>query len=183
MFTISLTLISALVAIGSCGRLEPQYLPPRPGGSGVGTSGGGAFSGAGSGGFRSSVGSYSGGGANIPITKYENVNNGDGSYRYSFETGNGISAHESGSPRAPGPEGPAVTAEGGFSYNAPDGQRISLTYTADENGFHPVGAHLPTPPPIPAEILRSIEFNRQNPNSEGAYNPGSGSSGTGGYHY
>lgn len=86
-------------------------------------------------------------------------------YYSSFETGNGISAHESGSPRAPGPEGPAVTAEGGFSYSAPDGQRISLTYTADENGFHPVGAHLPTPPPIPAEILRSIEFNRQHPNS------------------
>lgn len=78
---LQLTLISALVAIGSCGRLEPQYLPPRPGGSGVGASAG-AFSGAGSGGFRSSVGSYSGGGAKIPITKYENVNNGDGSYRY-----------------------------------------------------------------------------------------------------
>lgn len=71
-----------LVAIGSCGRLEPQYLPPRPGGSAVSASAG-AFNGAGSGGFRGSAGSYSGGGgANIPITKYENVNNGDGSYRY-----------------------------------------------------------------------------------------------------
>lgn len=73
LILLQLTLLSALVAIGSCGRLEPQYLPPRPGGSGVGASAG-AFNGA---------GSYSGGGgANIPITKYENVNNGDGSYRY-----------------------------------------------------------------------------------------------------
>ncbi|KAH9640760.1 hypothetical protein HF086_007331 [Spodoptera exigua] len=110
-------------------------------------------------------------GAHIPILKFENVNNGDGNYRYSYETGNGISAHESGEPRAAGPEGPAVTAEGGFSYRAPDGQQVSLTYTADENGFHPVGSHIPTPPPIPEAILRSIQLNRQNPSSNsGAYN-------------
>lgn len=83
----------------------------------------------------------------------------------SYDTPEGISAHESGSPRAQGPEGPAVTAEGGFSYRAPDGQQISLTYTADETGFHPVGAHLPTPPPIPEAILKALEFNKQNPSS------------------
>ncbi|XP_053607499.1 pupal cuticle protein 20-like [Plodia interpunctella] len=183
------TVISALMAIGSCGRLEPQYLPPRQGG-GFGGSGAssGASSGAFAGGFSAgSGGGFSGGsgGANIPITKFENVNNGDGTYKFSYETGNGISAHESGAPRAQGPEGPAVTAEGGFSYSAPDGQQISLSYTADENGFHPVGPHLPTPPPIPEEILRSIEFNKRNPSSEGAYNggSGSGSGGAGGYRY
>ncbi|XP_049869400.1 pupal cuticle protein 20-like [Pectinophora gossypiella] len=113
--------------------------------------------------------SYSSAGAPY---RYENVNNGDGTYRFSYDA-NGISAHENGSPRAPGPEGPAVTADGGFSYRAPDGQQISLSYTADENGFHPTGSHLPTPPPIPDAILRSIEFNRQHPSSDdGAYNPG-----------
>ncbi|KAL0841403.1 hypothetical protein ABMA28_015096 [Loxostege sticticalis] len=206
---ISITLM--VVAIGSCGRLEPQYLPPRPGGggggggggfgggAGSGGSGGGFGGGAGSGGSGGGFGAGSGAGfgagagsggsfggsgggsgAQIPITKFENVNNGDGTYSFNYETGNGISAHESGSPKAQGPEGPAVTAEGGFSYKSPDGQSISLTYTADENGFHPVGPHLPTPPPIPEEILRSIEFNKQNPSSEGAYNPGSGSGGSGG---
>uniref|UniRef100_A0A2A4J6L1 Uncharacterized protein n=1 Tax=Heliothis virescens TaxID=7102 RepID=A0A2A4J6L1_HELVI len=106
-----------------------------------------------------------------PILRYENVNNGDGTYKNNYETGNGISAHESGAPRAPGPQGLAVTAEGGFSYRAPDGQQVSLTYTADENGFHPVGSHIPTPPPIPEAILRSIEFNRQHPSSgDGSYN-------------
>ncbi|KPI93047.1 PREDICTED: pupal cuticle protein 20-like [Papilio xuthus] len=192
-------MLSALVVATSCGRLEPQYLPPRPGGGGGGgVFGGGAGSGGGSGigifggsgggsGGSGNNPSYGGnGGANIPILRYENENNGDGTYRFSYETGNGIQAQESGAPRAQGPEGPAVTAEGGFSYRAPDGQQISLSYTADENGFHPVGAHLPTPPPIPEEILRSIEFNRRNPSSEGAYNPGAGSGGNGGsngYHY
>uniref|UniRef100_A0A2A4ITA3 Pupal cuticle protein 20-like n=1 Tax=Heliothis virescens TaxID=7102 RepID=A0A2A4ITA3_HELVI len=129
-----------------------------------------------------SYGSY---GAHIPILSYENVNNGDGNYRYSYETGNGISAHENGAPRAPGPEGPAVTAEGGFSYRAPDGQQVSLTYTADENGFHPVGSHIPTPPPIPEAILRSIQLNRQHPSSgDGSYN-GHFNNGhfNNGYHY
>ncbi|XP_037965038.2 pupal cuticle protein 20-like [Plutella xylostella] len=184
---------SAVVALGACGRLEQQYLPPRPGGGAGGAGsgyGGGSSFGAGGGAGGSGFGGGSGGGgggANIPIISYENVNNGDGSYRYSYETGNGIKAQESGSPRAPGPEGPAVTAEGSFSYRAPDGQQISLTYTADENGFHPAGAHLPTPPPIPEAILKSIEFNKRNPSSEGAYNPGAGSGGSGGggggYHY
>lgn len=48
--------------------------------------------------------------------------------------------------------------KGSYSYNDVNGQPISLTYTADENGFRPVGAHLPTPPPVPLEILRSLRF-------------------------
>ncbi|CAH3903309.1 unnamed protein product [Pieris brassicae] len=203
-------LLSAVIAIVSCGRLEPQYLPPRPGsgfggGAGAGSGGagnaglGGGFGGGSGGGFgggsgggnaglgggfgggSGGSGNFGGsGGANIPIVKYENVNNGDGNYRFSYETGNGIQAQETGSPRAQGPEGPAVTAEGGFSFRTPEGQQISLSYTADENGFHPVGDHLPTPPPIPEAILQSIEFNKRNPSSEGAYNGGSGS-GSGGF--
>ncbi|NP_001166741.1 cuticular protein RR-1 motif 7 precursor [Bombyx mori] len=129
-----------------------------------------------------SAGAFSGQAS--PPFKFENVNNGDGNYRFSYETPEGISAYESGAPRASGPEGPAVTAEGGFSYRAPDGQQISLTYTADENGFHPVGAHLPTPPPIPEAIQRSLELNRQNPSSDGgSRNNGGGNNGRNGYHY
>nr|CAI5864349.1 unnamed protein product [Callosobruchus analis] len=61
-----------------------------------------------------------------------------------YETENGIAAQEQGRPRQIGPEAPIV-AQGSFSYTAADGTPIQLSYVADENGFQPQGAHLPTP--------------------------------------
>ncbi|CAH0547607.1 unnamed protein product [Brassicogethes aeneus] len=104
-------------------------------------------------------------GVDIPILKLENNNNGDGTYNYLYETGDGIKAQEQGMG--------GVKAEGGFSYTAPDGQTYEITYIADENGFQPQGAHLPTPPPIPEAILKSIELNKaalvKGGNLEGQY--------------
>ncbi|CAH1975459.1 unnamed protein product [Acanthoscelides obtectus] len=78
-----------------------------------------------------------------------------------YETENGIAAQEQGRPRQVGPE-LAVVAQGAFSYTAPDGTPIQVTYIADENGFQPQGAHLPIPPPIPEAIQKSLEFNARN---------------------
>ena len=47
---------------------------------------------------------------------------------------------------------------GSYTYTAPDGSIITVTYTADEQGFRAQGAHLPTPPPIPAEIQKSLDI-------------------------
>ncbi|XP_019866200.2 pupal cuticle protein 20-like [Aethina tumida] len=91
----------------------------------------------------------------VPILRLDNQNNGDGSYRYQYETGNHISAQESG--HQTGHESQEV--HGDFSYQSPEGQSISLSYVADENGFQPSGAHLPTPPPVPQEILISLQQN------------------------
>jgi hypothetical protein len=77
----------------------------------------------------------------------------------SYETGNGISAREEGFLKNAGnPETEAQVAQGQFSYTGDDGIPISLTYTADENGFVAQGAHLPTPPPIPPAIQRALDF-------------------------
>lgn len=87
----------------------------------------------------------------VPIVRsLNNPNAGDGSYSYDYETANGISAEEQGS---------YGTAKGGFSYISPEGEQVSLQYTADENGFHPEGSHLPVAPPVPEAIQRSIEQN------------------------
>ncbi|KAJ8920786.1 hypothetical protein NQ315_004927 [Exocentrus adspersus] len=66
----------------------------------------------------------------------------DGNYRWSYETQNGISAQESGSPKTL-PDQEAEGVQGSYQYIAPDGTPIKLSYIADENGFQPQGAHLP----------------------------------------
>lgn len=82
----------------------------------------------------------------------------DGSYQYQYDTTNGIAAQEIGVG--------GHYASGSSAYYAPDGQLISLTYVADENGFRASGDHLPSPPPIPAAILKSLEYIRNHPSKE-----------------
>lgn len=67
-----------------------------------------------------------------------------------------------------GPEG-GQAKEGSFAYTGPDGVVYSTRYVADENGYRPEGAHLPTPPPIPAAIQRSLAFNAANPRYDDRY--------------
>ncbi|KAH0956740.1 hypothetical protein HN011_008445 [Eciton burchellii] len=103
----------------------------------------------------------------IPIiSQSQEGPNPDGSYKWSYETGNGIKAEEEGHLENVGAENEAMSAKGGFSYTADDGQPIALTYVADENGFQPVGAHLPTTPEIPPLILKALEWNAAHPSKE-----------------
>ncbi|CAH2007990.1 unnamed protein product [Acanthoscelides obtectus] len=107
----------------------------------------------------------------IPILRQDAEVNFDGTFRSSYETGNGISVQEQGQLKNAGnKDAEAEEVQGGFQYTAPDGTPIQLTYIANENGFQPQGAHLPvapvddkTPPPIPAAILRSLEYNAAHP--------------------
>lgn len=72
-------------------------------------------------------------------------------------------------PKKTAPDGEeAIVAQGSFSYTDLEGNQISLTYTADdEGGFQPVGAHLPTPPPIPPAIQKALEWIAAHPEPEG----------------
>ncbi|KAE8744064.1 Cuticle Protein CPR RR-1 5 [Frankliniella occidentalis] len=103
----------------------------------------------------------------IPIIKQDFTINEDGSYQWNYETGNGIAANEQGSVKNAGnPETEAISVQGQFSYTADDGTPIQLQYLADENGFQPQGAHLPTPPPIPEAIQRALEWNAAHPEQD-----------------
>uniref|UniRef100_A0A8D8WJQ4 Endocuticle structural glycoprotein SgAbd-2 n=1 Tax=Cacopsylla melanoneura TaxID=428564 RepID=A0A8D8WJQ4_9HEMI len=84
----------------------------------------------------------------IPIVSFVNEPAVDGTYKFAFETGNGIAVQEQGQLKNPGvKDQEAQTAQGQSSYTAPDGTPIITQWFADETGFHPSGAHLPTPPP------------------------------------
>lgn len=73
----------------------------------------------------------------IAILSYENENNGDGSYKYSYETENGIKAEEQGELKNKGTDNEIQSVRGSYSYTGPDGVLYSVNYIADENGFQP----------------------------------------------
>ncbi|XP_029173195.1 endocuticle structural glycoprotein SgAbd-1-like [Nylanderia fulva] len=91
----------------------------------------------------------------------------EGSYNYAYETEHGISVSEQGSLQPVGPKGErAIVAQGQYQYTAPDGTPIAVSYSADENGYQPQGAHLPIPPPVPEQIQRAVAFNLAHPQAE-----------------
>ncbi|CAH1369009.1 unnamed protein product [Tenebrio molitor] len=103
----------------------------------------------------------------VPIVKYDNEGvNADGSYQWSYETGNGIVAQEQGQLKNAGSEGEASEVQGSAQWTAPDGTPISISYVANEDGFQPQGDHLPTPPPIPPAIQRALEWIAAHPEPE-----------------
>ncbi|KAJ8717014.1 hypothetical protein PYW08_005413 [Mythimna loreyi] len=106
---------------------------------------------------------------NAAILRQDNSNDGE-TYAYAYETENGIYAEESGVATN------GVQAQGGYSYTGDDGKVYSIRYTADENGFRPQGDHLPTPPPIPEEILKALEQNARD-EAAGIFDDGSYSEG------
>ncbi|RZC37348.1 Chitin bind 4 domain containing protein [Asbolus verrucosus] len=140
-------ILSVTVALASAGRLENTYLPPISAGSASGSSILAAQS-------RQFPGLASSA-LQIPILKLENNNDGDGTYRFSFETANNIVQQESGQLKS----ADSSAVRGSYSYTGPDGQTYTVNYVADENGFRPEGAHLPTPPPVPEAIVKSLQEN------------------------
>ncbi|XP_037923220.1 endocuticle structural glycoprotein SgAbd-4 [Hermetia illucens] len=96
----------------------------------------------------------------IPIVAQYSNNAPDGSFNTTYETGNGIKVQNSGYIKrihVPAHEDESgklveeheediIVQVGSFSYTDTDGNVISLSYIADENGFQPTGDHLPKAP-------------------------------------
>ncbi|XP_068226150.1 cuticle protein AM1199-like [Palaemon carinicauda] len=77
---------------------------------------------------------------------------GNGNFRYEFQTENGINVNAVG---RPGSRGQSNIA-GGFSFPFPEGGSGSVSYVADEFGYRPESPLLPTPPPLPAHAVEQI---------------------------
>ncbi|XP_023316065.1 cuticle protein 3-like [Trichogramma pretiosum] len=97
----------------------------------------------------------------IPILQWNKQQEHDGTYRTNYETGNNIIAEEQGYIKQVG-EGEdradALVQQGSYSYTSPEGQIITVHYTADETGFHAHGDHIPTPPPVSEEIQKGLDL-------------------------
>uniref|UniRef100_U5ESS7 Putative endocuticle structural glycoprotein abd-4 n=1 Tax=Corethrella appendiculata TaxID=1370023 RepID=U5ESS7_9DIPT len=95
----------------------------------------------------------------IPILSQTDIVNPDGSFQFGYETGNGIKVDTVGTlKKVPverfdddgnklrDSEEQITVHTGSFSYVSPEGIMITLNFVADENGFHPEGAHIPVWP-------------------------------------
>ncbi|KAL1378817.1 hypothetical protein quinque_004410 [Culex quinquefasciatus] len=77
--------------------------------------------------------------ADTKILKYENVQDGEGTYKYAYETDDGTSHVEQGDQK-----GEDLTVQGNFKFIGDDGQEYKVKYVADGNtGFRAEGAHIP----------------------------------------
>jgi len=103
----------------------------------------------------------------IPILHMEVKSDGADGYQYAYETGNKIAIQEAGTKHnfqlatiiQKNISGDSTKRQGSYSYVAPDGQQVSMSYVADEGGFRPQGSHMPVAPPIPEEIRKAVEQN------------------------
>ncbi|XP_053956790.1 larval cuticle protein 65Ag1-like [Anastrepha obliqua] len=64
-------------------------------------------------------------------------------YKYGFETSDGTQHDEEGQLKNVGTDDEAIVVKGSYKYVGDDGVTYEVSYTADENGFQPVGEHLP----------------------------------------
>ncbi|XP_061727370.1 larval cuticle protein LCP-17-like [Cydia pomonella] len=103
-----------------------------------------------------------GGEASAQILRQESDISPEGNFQYAYETDNGIQGQAQGQIKGAGEEA-ALEIQGQNGWKTPEGEQVQLQYVANENGYQPQGSHLPTPPPIPEAILRSLKYIRAHP--------------------
>merc|ERR1711936_782249 len=76
----------------------------------------------------------------------------DGAYNFNFANDDGSSRQEVGNPASS-----AMLVSGSYSFFTPEGELVEMQYTADENGYHASGSHMPTTPPPPPHVQRLLD--------------------------
>ncbi|XP_073811058.1 cuticular protein 49Af [Musca autumnalis] len=102
----------------------------------------------------------------VEVISNEAIVEHDGKYHYHYELADGSKATQDGILKQVDDTHEGEAIQGRFAFISDDGEEYSVSYTADENGYRPVGAHLPTPPPIPESVLKTLKYLEEHP-----YNP------------
>lgn len=79
-------------------------------------------------------------------------------FSYILQTTNDIESKASGDEHG--------NIQGNFGWISPEGEHIQISYVADEHGYQPSGAVLPTAHPIPEYVLKTIAYNAAHPVKE-----------------
>jgi len=106
--------------------------------------------------------SQAGGSGDVTALVYNNKLNRDGSYAFNYKTSDGQSRNEQGQVGQNG----GYVQTGGWEYIGADGQTYSVTFVADENGFRPVGLHIPSSPALAARRARFLHTSKNNRNNK-----------------
>jgi hypothetical protein len=94
----------------------------------------------------------------VAIVRSASDQSADGSYSFSFESEDGTKVEEVGEQKLVGPEPEDIgtVSRGSYSHTGPDNVVVTVNWVADENGFQATGDHLPTPPPMPAHVVKLL---------------------------
>ncbi|KAJ8732719.1 hypothetical protein PYW07_015318 [Mythimna separata] len=94
------------------------------------------------------------------VLRYDNDIQPDGTFGYAVQIDNGINTQVQGAPRDFGGNPPIrpIVYQGEFSWTSPEGQPINIKFVADENGYSATGDAIPTSPPIPDLIAKSLAY-------------------------
>lgn len=119
----------------------------------------------------------------VPIISQESDIQPDGTFKWSFESGDGTKAEQSGQPKQVTIQSASRTRllkehsqveqetplvyQGSASWTDNEGTQHQLTYIADENGYQPQSPDIPVAPEIPAAIQRALEYNAAHPEQDG----------------
>lgn len=80
----------------------------------------------------------------MPVLQRTEIRDEAGQYALSYLTGDGIAVAEQGAlKRTLDGTDNVLVKQGSYAYRGTDGRKYEVRYIADENGFQPVGDHLP----------------------------------------
>ncbi|KAF7276834.1 hypothetical protein GWI33_009737 [Rhynchophorus ferrugineus] len=93
----------------------------------------------------------------VPVVSQTSDIQPDGSFQWSYESGDGSKQEQSAVIRQVG-EVSVPVLQGSVSWTDAEGVAHEVRYVADENGYQPQSADLPVAPEVPAAITRALQW-------------------------